>query len=723
MRVGVGHPYLWWGGSEARALWAIEAFKADHEVALITTGEVELPELNAYYGTALRREEFTVLRPSIPKLLRPICRGAVQSALYQRYCQEVASDFDVLISAFNLCDFGRPAIQCIASLVWDEELRRRYHVMPGGLRYAMRRDTTLRKAYLALARAFGKRSGRNLFSGEDVIVANSKWTADVLRAKYGLKDIEVLYPPVRASLARIGWEEREHGFVCIGRVSPEKRIERMIEIVARVRRLGYGVHLHVIGPIGDDPYGRMVRGLCEAQRDWVFADGLKAGEDKERLLTTHRYAVHARLGEEFGIGVAEMVKAGCIPFVPDQGGPVEIVDHPALTYHDTDDAVRKIVAVLNSKPQQVCLRAHLERQGEQFSVEWFQNGLRDIVARFLEDRRGVQRTGGDKMVKRAGRAMALTRRQRGYMPIEFRDGNAKARVIAISEKAVIKRVEPALFDIEVAMTTAAHTVATECGLFYVPKVLGYDKAARTITLERVSDIVSLRDFLARNPERTQLISQAGKALALIHSRLRISEALRWLPVVESEAGGTDLVPLHGDYSLRNVMWSERRQDLVVLDWASANARGNPGVRGSRYFDLGHFVTSLGKPKPRVYAVRRFRQRAEAFIRAYEEELGMTVDCRALREYALWLTALSLRKRVTTFLQSQSLDACHRAARYAAWYVLLRVITRDWVTAGNRAVEGARQRSERRNSSPSNIRTSGWGLVRHENHASRASEGG
>ena len=42
-------------------------------------------------------------------------------------------------------------------------------------------------------------------------------------------------------------------------------------------------------------------------------------------MAQHRYGIHTMENEHFGIGVAEMVRAGCIPFVHDSGGPVEIV--------------------------------------------------------------------------------------------------------------------------------------------------------------------------------------------------------------------------------------------------------------------------------------------------------------------------------------------------------------------------------------------------------------
>ena len=53
-RIAIVHPCLGFGGSEARALWTLEALKDKYGVSLITDGDVDLPRLNEYYGTMLR---------------------------------------------------------------------------------------------------------------------------------------------------------------------------------------------------------------------------------------------------------------------------------------------------------------------------------------------------------------------------------------------------------------------------------------------------------------------------------------------------------------------------------------------------------------------------------------------------------------------------------------------------------------------------------------------
>jgi glycosyltransferase involved in cell wall biosynthesis len=194
----------------------------------------------------------------------------------------------------------------------------------------------------------------------------------------------LLYPPVVGEFPEVRFEERETGFVCLGRMAPEKRVEVAIEIVNRVRCSGHPeVHLHLVGEIDDSAYGRELRRLCARYNDWVFAEGTLIGESKKRLLAGHRYGIHAREKEPFGIAVAELVKAGCITFVSNGGGQVEIVDHAALTYSSVEEAAKKILAVLDSPELQHSLRMHLSTAGRQFSVEAFRTGLLDATAAFL----------------------------------------------------------------------------------------------------------------------------------------------------------------------------------------------------------------------------------------------------------------------------------------------------------------------------------------------------
>jgi len=382
--LAICHPTMGQGGSESRAMWALQALKNVAEISLVTTRPVNLLDMNRFYGTNIKMDEIHLRIPPLARLFNRLYFGdAFRAAAYQRFCRSISYQFDIMISTYNLCDFGRPGIHFLADFSWIEAVRNRLHPHPPGLRSLIHKNRTVRAAYLHLARRVSRPSGRNLFAGEDFIFANSAWSASIFRKHLGVS-LKVIYPPVAQIFHAKRRENREFGFVCIGRIFPEKRIERIIDILKKVRRRGHNIHLHIIGKMNASPYSRLIHNLCRDEKKWVVMEGMLAGHEKASVLAKHRFGIHACLGEAFGIGVAEMVKAGCTTFAPIQGGPAEIIDHPSLLYNDAADAVDKIDTVLQQPILQNELQRHLEEKAKNFSVHRFKSGLLSAVEKFMK---------------------------------------------------------------------------------------------------------------------------------------------------------------------------------------------------------------------------------------------------------------------------------------------------------------------------------------------------
>jgi len=385
-RVAIIHPRLKRGGSEARALWAIDALRGSYDVTLVTWGEVDFPSLNAYYGTQLSRADVAVLRAPLPPLLRSTVRfAALRGHLFQRFCQKIAGRFDLMVSAYNPMDFGVPGVQFVADFSFDDGMRRELDGTERGLGRIVYGANPLRKSYLLLCSAISP-SGPERW-GSNLTVANSEWSRGIMVERYGVK-ARTVYPPVLGQFPEVPFEERENGCVCLGRLVPEKGINVVIEVLGRVRQRNHDVHLHILGG-GDTAYAGSLRDLQAKNRDWVFLEGWVGGEEKARMITGHRFGISGREDEPFGIAVAEMVKGGCIVFVPDGGGQVEIVDHPSLVFDDEDEAVDKICNVLEDTSLQRDLGAHLAQGVDRFSVEAFQEGIQEVVRDFFKGVAGL----------------------------------------------------------------------------------------------------------------------------------------------------------------------------------------------------------------------------------------------------------------------------------------------------------------------------------------------
>ena len=377
-KIAIVHPLLGWGGSEAVALWALTALKDDYDVSLITSGIVDIQRINEFYGTSLDLDGFSIIQVPLPMGIRKTTKfAALRGRFVQRYCQRVSSRFDLMISAYNPVAFGVKGIQLVADL---EELPA---ILPlHNWKQWWYGNPPLRRAYLQVCdwiSPAGTQAWKN-----NVSLANSNWTAELMRRDYGVQ-AEVLYPPASSAVSATRYEERKNGFVCIGRIIPEKRIDTIVEILKGVRGRGHDVHLHIVGsPDGNSPYVRRLRKDClERNSDWVSFEGSIDEGSKNKLIMNHCFGISGRKDEPFGIGVAEMVEAGCIVFVPDNGGQVEIVNHPDLVYEDLPDAVERIDQVLRNPEAQDMLREHLAKGSQRFSVESFQKNIRDVVSGFF----------------------------------------------------------------------------------------------------------------------------------------------------------------------------------------------------------------------------------------------------------------------------------------------------------------------------------------------------
>lgn len=387
LKVALFHPHLGFGGSEAAVLWTMQALRGDYDLTLISAGPVDLRRLNQYYGTALGWGDFSHRRIPMPSWLGGSGKfAALRGRFSQRYVQQVASEFDILIGLYGPIDCGRPCIQRVVDFSFVEEWRLELHPTFRQWKAWFYGPTLIRRAYLKLCNRI---SPINPASWKrNITVANSAWTAGRLRERFDIAS-RVLYSPVAIDAPPVPYTSRENGFIYLGRISPEKSAHSAIEILRQVRERGHDIHLHILGGFDRSDYANRVRRLAEKFREWVFLEGWTFRERKAQLLAGHRFGINTCANEAFGIAVAEMVQAGCIVFVPNGGGQAEIANHPLLTYQNVPDGVEKICSVLNQEAEQAMLREHLRRGSSRFSAQTFMDGTRQIVAEFAAKRAGA----------------------------------------------------------------------------------------------------------------------------------------------------------------------------------------------------------------------------------------------------------------------------------------------------------------------------------------------
>lgn len=364
------------GGGNAVAVWLLQALAGIHEITVLSWRPVELDSVNEYYGTSLRAEHATwvSVHPSVRRALEaiPVPVVLLKASILFRRAKKIVDDFDVVVCGHNETDFGAQTVQYIH---YPTYLRPRPQV---DLRWYHAWAPILDAYYALCDRIAGIRLGRVL---EATTLTNSTWIADRMVGLYG-EDARprVVPPPVEMEPSEIPWEARRQGFVCIGRISPEKELERVIRILTRVRANHPAVELHLIGSRGPKAYLRTIEQLARDAGDWVHLHFDVSRPELVRLIHENRYAIHGMSEEHFGIAPAEAMLGGCVVFVPDGGGQVDIVgSERRLRFTSDDDAVAKVSRVLSNSSERDELRGFLSSRAALFTRSRFEETIRRAV--------------------------------------------------------------------------------------------------------------------------------------------------------------------------------------------------------------------------------------------------------------------------------------------------------------------------------------------------------
>jgi glycosyltransferase involved in cell wall biosynthesis len=375
-RVLICQPYLASrGGGHGVAAWVLQALREDFALDLCTLDSVDLDAVNRTFGTSLRAGDFQLrLGPRrYVNLVRSMPTGGalLEMSLTVRWALELDRRlrYDLLFSTYNEVDFARPGLQYVhfpwAYLPRPEAEMRWIHRIPGFL-------SGYRRGCLWLARGSWRGLRRNL------TIANSQFTSSRIRDVHGI-DSAVVYPPIIGEFPNIPWERRLFAVAAVGRLDPLKRWHLAVEIVEAVRRRGHDLSLTLFGHPDRPDYGRLLDGLAQS-RPWFRIRRDLSRDELARALASHRYGIHPMRDEHFGMAPAELQRAGCLAFVHNSGGAVEIVDRDQrLVFADVEDAAAKLARVIEDPLLEGELRAQAAARGDWFTGARFCDAIRGIV--------------------------------------------------------------------------------------------------------------------------------------------------------------------------------------------------------------------------------------------------------------------------------------------------------------------------------------------------------
>jgi glycosyltransferase involved in cell wall biosynthesis len=379
-RVAVVHKTFGNGGAELTCLHTIAALDDDFDLTLITDREVSPERISTYFG----------LDPDFSFAVKPYDRSVVstlqhltgfgfhhlQTTALERWLD--GTDYDLYVSTKNELRLPEPAIQYVhfPYVINKQQLEEQDQLM-----YDWQGDWSAKTVY--------KRAWATLFFEETIlskprtrVLTNSMRTKRLTDEVYGT-DAKVVSPPVQDDFSPPPWEDQRSGVIAIpGRLSASKRIDRLIGIAEELPS-DSNLDLHIVGAIPDTDYADHIQTRAP---ETVTFEGEVSRARLQELLEINRYGLQAR-DENFGIALAEMVYADCIPFAVDCEPFQELLQSPKLIFETATEAAKSLTSVSMSPERQRSLRSKLESIDKPYHPETFRNRIsresKDLVE--LED--------------------------------------------------------------------------------------------------------------------------------------------------------------------------------------------------------------------------------------------------------------------------------------------------------------------------------------------------
>lgn len=304
------------------------------------------------------------------------------SCYRSRRIKALAREADVCISATNLIDFGKPAHHFI-NLLHGVDPAFDYFTASGfnpprKFVYRFKKaleDHVIRPVVGMRARAAIVHDSR------EHIYPNSVYVKGMMEKLYGEFRSTLFYPPTLFSPGEVTPRRCPLRVVCIGRITASKRLGDIIDIVERARDISKrNLELIIAGPHDPEaPYVQKISRMI-AEKKWITLMGGVFGREKQELLLSGSFAVHARRDEEFGISVAEYLIAGLVAVVPDEGGACEVVGSPALSYASNESAAYILARLVSDDVFRENQQRHCTERAKLFSREAYMERQRKLLA-------------------------------------------------------------------------------------------------------------------------------------------------------------------------------------------------------------------------------------------------------------------------------------------------------------------------------------------------------
>mgnify|MGYP001162616495 CR=1 FL=1 len=269
------------------------------------------------------------------------------------------SEFDALVEVWNGMPFMTPLLTKGPNMVF-------LHHQHGPLW-----NVALPRPLAGFGRFFERKIFPNFYRSTPIVTLSESSRSE-LSSVLSLKkqNIHVVEPGVSSSF-HSSTNKSEHPLVVVaGRLSPYKQIDRVINVVTRVRSTVPNVRLEIIGEGPEE--GRLRRFIASLpDNSWVSLRG-RVSEDE--LVDTYQrawVATSASLSEGWGMTMTEAARCGTASVASNIPGHVDAVSEGVSGYLFNNDGEfeRHLVSLLSSRDNAITLGESAHQWSSRFTWE------------------------------------------------------------------------------------------------------------------------------------------------------------------------------------------------------------------------------------------------------------------------------------------------------------------------------------------------------------------
>ena len=301
------------GGGEFLALNAARALReSGFDVTIFTCTPIDADKVKKMLGIDVSGFNVVVRRVPVVDVVKRVSRGRftrlrrlmAYKKFFTEYMDEIGRGYDLVMETqSNIISPADISYIHYPALIYFYEKKGR------GLCWRL---------YNWAVKLYADRLKRDIIPGR--VLTNSTWTAaQIYRVHHIIAD--VVYPPVDVEyFGRVaGSDGREKLVVTVSRFTEEKRLDRIVDVAARLRDYTFVL----IGSACEhsrrvlDEIERRVR---EHRLDNVVVETNLPRTRMLEYLRDARFYLHPEFTEHFGIAVVEAMAAGLVPLVYRDGG-------------------------------------------------------------------------------------------------------------------------------------------------------------------------------------------------------------------------------------------------------------------------------------------------------------------------------------------------------------------------------------------------------------------